>query len=71
MPDAGKWEPPVGDATHPCPGDAMTLAASAKRPATVSDDLFAELVYRVAVAEHGVVVEVTSDHAAEPTALVG
>jgi len=61
----------LGQAVHPLPVQATALAATPKRPIPVSGRLITEGADRVDVAGHGVVVEVSSNHLAEPQPLLG
>src|SRR5712691_10373003 len=71
MHGAGWREPLVGEATHPFPGHAGSLAAAPERTQPVSCDLFSEELERLLVVWHGVVGEVSSQHTLEPFALFG
>jgi hypothetical protein len=71
MLDVGGWQPAGGEAVHPFPGEAGALAAAPKRPEPVSHHVVAEGPDGFAVAGHGVVGEVPSHHACQPTACCG
>ena len=71
MRDVGGWEPAGGDAIHPPPVQAVTLASVPKRRTPVSGCLVPEGSDRTAVAWHGVVGEMTSHHARQPAPLLG
>src|ERR1035437_3321124 len=69
--DLGRWEPSSSEAVHPLPVQAMTLAAAPERLEPATGHLIPEGLDRPAVAWHGVVGEVSSQHACQPSALLG
>lgn len=71
MQNAGRWQIPFGQATHALPVQAVTLAATSQRLEPVPGDLDPESQDRREVAWHGVVGEMASRHAGQPSALLG
>jgi hypothetical protein len=71
MQDASRWQVPLGKASHAFPVQAVTLAATSQRLEPVSGDLDPESQDRREVAWHGVVGEMSSHYAGQPSALLG
>jgi hypothetical protein len=71
MHDADRRQPPVDEATHPLPGQAVPLAPAAKCTQPAAACLAVEGPHSVDVAWHGVVGEMTPHHACQPAPLLG
>src|SRR5664280_3764368 len=71
MRDADGREPSSSEAVHPFPGQAGALAATPQRPKPVPDRLLPKHFRRRSIAGHGVVSEVPTHHARQPSALLG
>ena len=71
MHDADRRQPPVDEATHPLPGQAVPLAPAAKCTQPAATRLALEGPNSVDVAWHGVVGEMTPHHACQPAPLLG
>src|SRR6516165_2078417 len=68
MKNARSREPLVSKPHYRVPGDAILLAAATECPPPPLNDLIIELLQRVAVRRHGVVVKVALDDIAQPLA---
>src|SRR5271166_4547748 len=71
MHDAGRGQPLLLDPAIALPGHAMALAPAPERLNPVPPDLVAEGRDQIDVAGHGVVVEVSPQHARQPAPLLG
>ncbi len=69
--DVCRWEPSPREVVHAFPVQAMSLAAAPERFEPVAGHLCPECLNRPAVAWHGVIGEVSSQHACQPSALFG
>src|SRR6266705_2393221 len=71
MHDAGRGQPLLLDPAVALPGHAVALAPAPERLDPVPPDLVAEGRDQIDVAGHGVVVEVSPQHARQPAPLLG
>ncbi len=67
----GGWEPSLSEAAHALPVQAVALAAAPERLEPVPDHPFPESLDRSAVAWDSVIGEMSSQHACQPTGLLG
>jgi len=69
MQDARRRKPSRREAFHPIPGETLTLASTPERPEPDSSALTVEGTDGPAIAGHGVVSEMSSHHAGQPSPL--